>query len=107
MASTTCCSPDVDNDDFRRLAQEPFDVVLMANTIDFLTNPREVFRSAWYLLKPGGQMLVAFSSKAATQGKYPDAVTKMWTDFNDDQHMWMTVRSKSENELPSRGSNLR
>ena len=89
---------DVDNDDFRRLAQEPFDAVIMTNTIEFLTNPREVFRSAWYLLKPGGQMIVAFSSKAATQGKYPDATTKMWIDFNDDQHMWMTVSIKSAKE---------
>ena len=86
---------DVDNDDFRRLAQEPFDVVLMTNTVDFLTNPREVFRSAWYLLKPGGQMIVAFSGKAATQGKYSDATTKMWVDFNDDQHLWMTVSFSS------------
>ena len=83
---------DVDNDDFRRLAQEPFDVVRMTNTIEFLTRPREVFRSAWYLLKPGGQMIVAFSTKAASLKKHPDATTKMWLDFNDDQHVWMTVR---------------
>ena len=82
---------DVDNDDFRRLAQEPFDAVIMANTVDFLTSPREVFRSAWYLLKPGGQMIVAFSGKEGTKGKFPDATTKMWNDFNDDQHLWMTV----------------
>ena len=82
---------DVDNDDFRRLAQEPFDAVLLTNTVDFLTHPREVFRSAWYLLKPGGQMIVAFSGKEATKGKFSEATTKMWVDFNDDQHMWMTV----------------
>eukprot|EP00977_Amphora_coffeiformis_P007380 scaffold1595_cov171-Amphora_coffeaeformis.AAC.21 len=81
---------DVDNDDFRRLAQEPFDAVIMANTVDFLTSPREVFRSAWYLLKPGGQMIVAFSGKDGTKDKFPDATTKMWNDFNDDQHLWMT-----------------
>lgn len=83
---------DVDNDDFRRLAQEPFDAVLMANTIDFLTSPREVFRSAWYLLKPGGTMIVAFSGKEGTKDKFQEATTKMWNDFNDDQHLWMTVR---------------
>lgn len=35
---------DVDSDDLRRLASEPFDAIIMANTIDYLTNPREVYR---------------------------------------------------------------
>lgn len=35
---------DVDSDDLRRLAAEPFDAIIMANTADYLTNPREVFR---------------------------------------------------------------
>ena len=81
---------DIDNDDLRRLAQEPFDAIIMANTIDFLAYPREVFRSAWYLLKPGGIMLVPFSGKDATKGKFEEAQTKMWRDYNDDQHLWIT-----------------
>lgn len=90
---------DVDNDDFRRLAQDPFDVVLMANTVDYLTAPREVFRSAWYLLKPGGTMIVAFSGKEATKNKFSEATTKMWVDYNDDQHLWMTVRAFAQMTL--------
>lgn len=35
---------DVDDDNFRLLAQDPFDAVIMANTVEFLTNPREVLR---------------------------------------------------------------
>jgi SAM-dependent methyltransferase len=81
---------DVDNDDLRRLAQEPFDAIIMANTVDYLAYPREVFRSAWYLLKPGGIMIVAFSGKDATKEKFADAQTKMWRDYNDDQHLWIT-----------------
>lgn len=81
---------DVDNDDLRRLAQEPFDAIIMANTVDFLAFPREVFRSAWYLLKPGGIMLVPFSGKEATKDKFTEAQTKMWRDYNDDQHLWIT-----------------
>jgi SAM-dependent methyltransferase len=84
---------DVDNDDFRRLAEAPFDAVLMANTVDFLTSPREVVRSAWYLLKPGGVMMIPFSGKEGTKDQFADAKTKMWNDFNDDQHLWMTVRT--------------
>lgn len=81
---------DIDNDDLRRLAQEPFDAIIMANTVDYLSFPREVFRSAWYLLKPGGVMIVAFSGKEATKDKFKEAQTKMWRDYNDDQHLWMT-----------------
>lgn len=81
---------DVDSDELRKLGSEPFDAILITNTIDFLTNPREVFRSAWYLLKPGGIMLVAFSSKNAPYAnKLKRAQTKMWRNFNDDQHMWI------------------
>ena len=36
---------DVNSEELRRLAlEEPFDAIIMANTIDFLTNPREVYR---------------------------------------------------------------
>jgi SAM-dependent methyltransferase len=81
---------DVDNDEFRSLAQDPFDVVLMANTVEFLTNPREVLRSAWYMLKPGGQMFIVFSGKdAPLNSKFERASTKVWRDYNDDQHMWI------------------
>jgi SAM-dependent methyltransferase len=81
---------DIDNDDLRRLAKDPFDVIIMANTVDFLTSPREVFRSAWYLLKPGGTMIVSFSGKDATKSKFTDAQTRIWRDYNDDQHLWIT-----------------
>lgn len=81
---------DIDNDDLRRLAAEPFDVIIMANTVDYLSFPREVFRTSWYLLKPGGAMIVAFSGKEATKNKFTEAQTKMWRDYNDDQHLWIT-----------------
>lgn len=35
---------DVDSEELRKLAEEPFDAIIMANTMDFLTYPREVFR---------------------------------------------------------------
>jgi len=80
---------DVDSDDLRRLAAEPFDAIIMANTADFLTHPREVFKSAWFLLKPGGTMINAFSSKKAYADRFERAQTTMWRDYNDDQHMWV------------------
>lgn len=79
----------VESDELRKLGVEPFDAVIMTNTVDFLTHPREVYRTAWQLLKPGGIMLVSFTSKKAYPDKFERAQTKMWRDFNDDQHMWI------------------
>jgi len=79
----------INSDELRALGTNKFDVILMANTIDFLTNPREVFRSAWYLLKPGGTMIVPFANKEAYSGKFDRAQTRMWRERNDDQHMWI------------------
>mmetsp|Transcript_7158 Transcript_7158/g.10124 ORF Transcript_7158/g.10124 Transcript_7158/m.10124 type:complete len:653 (+) Transcript_7158:144-2102(+) len=79
----------VNSEELRGLASEPFDAVIMANTIDFLTSPREVFRTSWELLKPGGVMIVPFVSKDAYTAKFGRAQTKMWSDMNNDQHMWV------------------
>lgn len=79
----------VNSEELRALGTNKFDVILMANTIDFLTNPREVFRSAWFLLKPGGTMIVPFANKEAYSGKFDRAQTRMWRERNDDQHMWI------------------
>jgi len=81
---------DVDSDELRLLAADPFDVVIMANTVNFLTSPRETFRSAWYLLKPGGTMIVAFAGREASKDMFPEAQTKMWRDYSDDQKLWIT-----------------
>lgn len=35
----------------------------MANTVEFLVRPREVFREAWRCLKPNGVITVSFASK--------------------------------------------
>jgi SAM-dependent methyltransferase len=79
----------VNSEELSKFGAESFDAIVMANTIDFLSSPREVFRSAWYLLKPGGIMMVPFVNKDAYTSKFERAQTKMWRDFNDDQHMWV------------------
>lgn len=79
----------VNSDKLKELGQGKFDAIIMANTIDFLTNPREVFKSAWFLLKPGGKMIVPFANKDAYKSKFERAQTKMWRDLTDDQHMWV------------------
>lgn len=48
-------------------------------------------RTAWELLKPGGIMINVFSTKGAAYAKkFEKATTKMWQDYNDDQHMWVS-----------------
>jgi len=81
---------DVDSDELRTLSKEPFDAIIMSNTVQYLTSPREVFRSAWYLLKPGGVMYVAFPGKDAMNGIFKDAESVIWNQYNDDQHLWIT-----------------
>lgn len=87
----------IDSDEIRTLEEEAlnseddglFDIVLMTNTIDFLTNPREIFKSAWRLCKPGGMMFVAFTAKDAYSSKFDAAQVNQWRSFNDDQHMYV------------------
>jgi SAM-dependent methyltransferase len=79
----------IKSEELSNLGADTFDAVVMANTVDFLSNPREVLRSAWYLLKPGGVMMIPYVDKDAYKSKFERAQTKMWRDFNDDQHMWV------------------
>jgi len=79
----------VDSQEFGALCDERFDAVIMANTIDFLNRPREVFKSSWRALKPGGIMIVPFLAKDAYADKFDEAFTKQWRDMSDDQHMWV------------------
>jgi len=80
----------VKSPELSKLGSDVFDVILMANTVEFLTNPREVFKSAWRTLKPGGIMIVSFAERKAMTTKFADAQIKLWRGYNDDQHIWVT-----------------
>jgi len=80
----------VDSEELLGLGADTFDTILMANTIEYMTNPREVFRTAWYLLKPGGMLIVPFTNKEAFKGKFGKAQTNAWETMSDDQHVWVT-----------------
>lgn len=79
----------VKSEEFANLGKDTFDAIIMANTIDFLNNPREVYKSCWRALKPGGIMIVPFLAKDAYVEKFDEAFTKQWRDMTDDQHMWV------------------
>lgn len=65
-----------------------FDVVVLTDGIESLTNPRDVFREIWRVLKPGGKCLVCFSTKPS---KLPTRTSpvKMWTTMTDEQKIWI------------------
>jgi hypothetical protein len=46
-------------------------------------------RTAWRLLKPGGIMICPFVNKDAYVDKFEQAQTRMWRQFNDDQHIYV------------------
>lgn len=65
-----------------------YDVVVVTDGIESLTNPRDVFREIWRVMKPGGRCLVCFSSKPS---KLPvrTSPVKMWTTMTDEQKIWI------------------
>ena len=79
----------VNSDELYALGSDQFDAIIMANTVEFLSNPREVYKSAYRLLKPGGIMMVSFSSSDAYE-QFAKAQNKWWRMFNSDQHTWVT-----------------
>mmetsp|Transcript_11232 Transcript_11232/g.12829 ORF Transcript_11232/g.12829 Transcript_11232/m.12829 type:complete len:657 (-) Transcript_11232:104-2074(-) len=79
----------VNSTEFDSMGTETFDYIISSNTVDFLSKPREVFRSVWRLLKPGGKFIVAFSSKDAYADKFGDVQINLWRSYTDDQHMWI------------------
>jgi SAM-dependent methyltransferase len=71
---------------------DSFDAVLIANTMEFLVKPREVLRETWQALKPGGHLIISFASKNRVN---EERQIKIWGNMNDDQRMWIVVRTSS------------
>ncbi len=79
----------INSDTLNALPPNSFDVVVMTNTVDFLKNPREVFRTANVMLKPDGLLIVPFSGKPGYSDAFAAQQTFMWRKYNDDQLMWV------------------
>jgi SAM-dependent methyltransferase len=59
-------------------ADESFDVVLNTVSVDYLTQPHEVFREVGRVLKPGGLHLVIFSNRM-----FKTKAVKIWRQSDD------------------------
>jgi len=59
-----------------------FDVILNTVSVDYMTNPAEIFREVGRVLKPGGLFLVLFSNRF-----FPEKVVKAWQDAGGEERI--------------------
>lgn len=63
-------------------ADHSFDIVLNTVSIDYLTNPVEVFAEVGRVLKPDGLYLVIFSNRF-----FPEKVVKIWKEAGEEERI--------------------
>lgn len=68
------------------LADERFDVVLCALSIQYLIQPLAVFQEVWRVLAPDGLFVVSFSNRC-----FPTKATAVWLNTTDSQHVQLVA----------------
>ena len=68
------------------VATNSFDLVIVSSGVETFLDAREVYRSIWKVLKPGGKCITCFSGKTYTP---VEKTKKMWTTMNDEQKIWI------------------
>ncbi len=82
-------NPDLDNFVIHDLNANPklpfedvtFDAVVVTVSIQYMTQPVEVFREVYRILKPGGLFAVIFSNRM-----FPTKAVAIWRSLDDRQH---------------------
>jgi SAM-dependent methyltransferase len=69
---------DLNNDPCLPFPANTFDVVLNTLSVDYMTNPIQVFQDVGRILKPGGLFLVVFSNRF-----FPNKVVKVWREASE------------------------
>jgi SAM-dependent methyltransferase len=59
-----------------------FDVVINTVSVDYMTQPVEVFKEAGRILKPGGLFLVIFSNRM-----FPEKAVKVWRESSEEERI--------------------
>jgi hypothetical protein len=67
-------------------ASNTFDRIIISSGIESLSDPRQLFRDIWRVLKPGGTCITCFSGKIYSPY---EKSAKMWTTMNDEQKIWI------------------
>eukprot|EP00775_Hariotina_reticulata_P009058 gene9058-9229_t len=65
-------------------ADNSFDVITNAVSVDYLNKPLEVFQELHRVLKPGGRAYMSFSNRC-----FPTKAIALWTATGDDDHIWI------------------
>lgn len=73
---------DLNEDPSLPFADELFDVVLNTVSIDYMTQPVQVFQEVGRILKPNGLFLVIFSNRM-----FPQKVVKMWWRLSEEDRV--------------------
>ena len=73
---------DLNADPTLPFADDTFDVVLNVVSVEYLTQPFEVFREVGRVLKPGGLFLVVFSTRW-----FPPKVVRVWEDAKEEERL--------------------
>uniref|UniRef100_A0A7S2RNP2 Methyltransferase type 11 domain-containing protein n=1 Tax=Eucampia antarctica TaxID=49252 RepID=A0A7S2RNP2_9STRA len=66
------------NPSLSQFADESFDLVCNVVSVDYLTNPKEVFEETYRVLRPGGAALISFSNRC-----FASKAVAMWLQADD------------------------
>jgi SAM-dependent methyltransferase len=80
MATATVVH-DLNKDPRLPFGDETFDDVVCCVSVDYLTNPVEVFRDVSRVLRPGGRFVCSFSNRL-----FPTKAIRAWLYSDDDTH---------------------
>ena len=75
---------DLNRDPKLPFRDEMFEVVLNTVSVDYITQPLEVFGEVGRILKPGGLFLVIFSNRM-----FPEKAVKIWRESGEDERIML------------------
>jgi len=73
---------DINNDPTLPFSPDTFDIVINTVSVDYMTQPIDVFRDVGRVLKPGGLFLVIFSNRM-----FPQKAVKIWRESDEDERI--------------------
>jgi len=73
---------DLNKDPHLPLPDNHFDAVINTVSVDYMTQPVQVFEEVARILKPGGLFLVIFSNRM-----FPQKAVKVWREANEDERL--------------------
>jgi SAM-dependent methyltransferase len=72
-----------------------YDHIVISSGIEYVSEPRDLFREVWRVLRPGGRCFVSFLDKPVSVGIQeisPISALKMWTTMTEEQKIWIAGR---------------